>query len=133
VRQILFLPLLALFAACFVAGPAAVPAMAQTSSAPKPAPAFLSVMDDVPLMPGLTEHKDAAVVFDKPEGRIVEAEAAGRLARADVLKFYAASLPQLGWRAQGSGRFLRDREELTLNFSGTAPSLTVRFTLSPDR
>ena len=141
-RQILIVPLLALFAAPFVAGFAMAPAWAQTKPAPtKPAaaPAFISVMDDVPLMPGLTEHKDAAVVFDKPEGRIVEAEASGRLSRADVLKFYAASLPQLGWRAKGEGHFLRDREELALNFTpnagtgGAANSLTVRFTLSPDR
>lgn len=95
---------------------------------------FLSVIDDVPLMPGLSERMDAAVVFDKPEGRIVEAEATGRLSRADVLKFYASSLPQLGWRARGEGKFLRDREELALTFmSGSGGSLTVRFTLSPDR
>jgi len=98
------------------------------------APAFLSVIDDVPLMPGLAERPDAAVVFDKPEGRIVETEATGRLARAEVLKFYTASLPQLGWRARGEGRFLRDREELALSFvSGPGGALTVRFTLSPDR
>jgi hypothetical protein len=96
--------------------------------------AFLSVIDDVPLMPGLTERTEAAVVFDKPEGRIVETEAAGRLSRAAVLKFYAASLPQLGWRARGDGRFLRDREELVLSFAGGGGgALVVRFTLSPDR
>lgn len=99
----------------------------------KPA-GFLSVIDDVPLMPGLSERADAAVVFDKPEGRIVEAEASGRLTRAEVLKFYASSLPQLGWRTRGEGKFLRDREELVLSFvSGSGGSLTVRFTLSPDR
>ena len=98
------------------------------------AAAFLSVIEDVPLMPGLTERADAAVLFDKPEGRIVEAEATGRLVRAEVLKFYAASLPQLGWRARGEGRFLRDREELALSFaSGAGGVVTVRFTLSPDR
>jgi hypothetical protein len=100
------------------------------------AAAFLSVIDDVPLMPGLTERSDAAVVFDKPEGRIVETEATGRLQRAEVLKFYAASLPQLGWRARSEGRFLRDKEELALSFapsSANGGALTVRFTLSPDR
>lgn len=119
---------------CLMLSVAAVPtAWAQGRPA-----GFLSVIDDVPLMPGLSERAEAAVVFDKPEGRIVEAEASGRATRADVLKFYASSLPQLGWRARGEGKFLRDREELVLSFvsgpnGGQGGSLTVRFTLSPDR
>ncbi len=132
-------PTARLIAACLIVGAlsAAAPgaAWAQSRPAPSlPAPSFLSVIDDVPLMPGLAERRDAAVVFDKPEGRIVETEATGRLVRAEVLKFYAASLPQLGWQARGEGRFLRDREELALSFaSGPGGALTVRFTLSPDR
>lgn len=119
--------------ALFAAAPSAVWAQSRAGQSQGGA-AFLSVIDDVPLMPGLAERPDAAVVFDKPEGRIVETEATGRLARAEVLKFYAASLPQLGWRARGEGRFLRDREELALSFvSGPGGALTVRFTLSPDR
>lgn len=114
--------------ALFAAAPSAVWAQSRAT------PSFLSVIDDVPLMPGLTERADAAVVFDKPEGRIVETEATGRLARAEVLKFYAASLPQLGWSPRAEGRFLRDKEELALSFaSGAGGALTVRFTLSPDR
>lgn len=118
--------------ALLAAAPSGVWAQSRPVQSPKAA--FLSVIDDVPLMPGLTERADAAVVFDKPEGRIVETEATGRLVRAEVLKFYAASLPQLGWRARSEGRFLRDKEELVLSFvSGTGGALTVRFTLSPDR
>jgi len=119
------------FALC-AAAPSA--GWAQSRPAQSQGASFLSVIDDVPLMPGLTERPDAAVVFDKPEGRIVETEATGRLVRAEVLKFYAASLPQLGWRARAEGRFLRDKEELALSFaSGAGGALTVRFTLSPDR
>jgi len=131
--------LTAFFIACamLAAAPGAAWAQSRPMSSQTPGqagPAFLSVIDDVPLMPGLTERPDAAVVFDKPEGRIVEAEATGRLARAEVLKFYAASLPQLGWRARGEGRFLREREELALSItSGAGGGVTVRFTLSPDR
>lgn len=119
--------------ALLAAAPSAVWAQSRAGQS-QAGTAFLSVIDDVPLMPGLAERPDAAVVFDKPEGRIVETEAMGRLVRAEVLKFYAASLPQLGWRARGEGRFLRDREELALSFvSGPGGALTVRFTLSPDR
>ncbi|HEU0072150.1 MAG TPA: hypothetical protein VFS04_12715 [Alphaproteobacteria bacterium] len=123
-----------LFLCLMLAAPLVILGAAPAAWAQSRPAGFLSVIDDVPLMPGLSERMDAAVVFDKPEGRIVEAEATGRLTRADVLKFYASSLPQLGWRARGEGKFLRDREELVLSFvSGSGGSLTVRFTLSPDR
>lgn len=92
---------------------------------------FLSNLDDIPLMPGLAERKDLAVSFDKPEGRIVEAYAEGSLTPAAVSKFYASTLPQLGWRSQGNNRFAREGEELILNFTTAAKKLTVQFSLSP--
>jgi hypothetical protein len=92
---------------------------------------FLSNLDDIPLMPGLTERKDLAVSYDKPEGRIVEAFAVGRLSSAAVSKFSASTLPQLGWRDQGNNRFAREGEELILNFTTAAKKLTVQFSLSP--
>lgn len=105
-----------------------------TKAAAGPAPAnFLSNLEDIPLMPGLTERRDLAISFDKPEGRIVEATAEGRLAAANVAKFYAATLPQLGWKDQGNNRFAREGEELHLGFATAANSLTVRFSLSPRR
>jgi len=97
-----------------------------------PAPAlFLSNLDDIPLMSGLTERKDLAVSFDKPEGRIVEAQAEGRLSADAVTKFYAATLPQLGWRAQGLNHFTRESEELRLSVAAVNQVLVVRFALSP--
>jgi hypothetical protein len=106
------------------------PASAISASGPAPA-TFLSSLDDIPLMPGLTERKDLAVSFDKPEGRIVEAYAEGRLSAGAVAKFYAATLPQLGWRDQGGNRFAREGEELLLHFKPAGPKLTVQFSLSP--
>jgi hypothetical protein len=105
---------------------------AHAASAPAPAN-FLSNLDDIPLMPGLSERKDLAVSFDKPEGRIVEATAEGRLGAAEVAKFYATTLPQLGWKGQGNNRFAREGEELHLGFTTAANRLTVRFSLSPRR
>ncbi len=93
---------------------------------------FLKGLDDLPLTPGLREIKDAGVVFDKPEGRIVEAYAEGRLSVAKVRSFYAATLPQLGWRAEGAGRYRREGEVLSIGFRATGKGLTVRFSLSPD-
>ena len=46
---------------------------------------------------------EAALIFDKPQGRIVEMAAIadnekGQISRAAVEAFYRASLPNLGWR-----------------------------------
>ncbi len=93
---------------------------------------FLAGFDDLPLTPGLREIKDAGVVFDKPEGRIVEAYAEGDLSVAKVRSFYAATLPQLGWRAEGAGRYRREGEVLSIGIRAAGKGLTVRFFLSPD-
>ena len=97
--------------------------------------AFVNGIEDLPLMPGLEEAEDRGVVFDTPAGRIVRATAAGRVTRAQVVDFYAATLPQLGWRREGETAFLREDEILVLEFSaakaGAASALTVRFALSP--
>ena len=93
---------------------------------------FLAGLDDLPLTPGLREIKDAGVVFDKPEGRIVEAYAEGEVSVAKVRSFYAATLPQLGWRAEGPGRYRREGEVLSIGFRAAGKGLTVRFSLSPD-
>lgn len=111
-------------------GAASLPASASAAANTPPA-GFLSNLDDIPLMPGLAERKDLAVSFDKPEGRIVEAYAEGSLTPAAVSKFYASTLPQLGWRSQGNNRFAREGEELILNFTTAAKKLTVQFSLSP--
>jgi hypothetical protein len=95
------------------------------------AEAFLSVADDIPLMPGLSENTDAATVFDKPAGRIVTAEASGTVAIAAVKQFYAASLPQLGWQPDGDSRWRRDAEQLRFGYANAAGRLTVRFEILP--
>ncbi len=93
---------------------------------------YLSAVDDLPLMAGLEEALDQGVVFDAPQGRIVQAYASGPLSRAEVGNFYAATLPQLGWRADGPLRFSREGEQLTLEITETgAKSVTVLFILTP--
>lgn len=112
-------------------GMVGLPPTSLSAAATAPQAGFLSNLDDIPLMPGLAERKDLAVSFDKPEGRIVEAYAEGSLTPAAVSKFYASTLPQLGWRSQGNNRFAREGEELILNFTTAAKKLTVQFSLSP--
>jgi hypothetical protein len=100
-------------------------------AAPAAAVTFVDGTEDVPLMPGLVAVAGSNLVFDKPEGRIVEAQARGRIGRARVLAFYDAALPQLGWHAEGGDAWRRDGEKLRLDFRGRDGDLTVGFTLSP--
>ena len=105
----------------------AAPALADEATT-----SYIAGIDDLPLMPGLAQVPEAGVVFDKPSGRIVEAYAEGAVARAEVAAFYAATLPQLGWRARQSNVFLREGERLSLIFLGGDGELIVRFTLEPE-
>jgi len=100
-------------------------------AAPARAADFVAGTEDVPLMPGLAPVDGATLAFDKPEGRIVEAKAHGKLARAGVRDFYGATLPQLGWSAGGGDVWRREGEVLRLDFRGRDGDLTVGFTLSP--
>jgi len=98
------------------------------------APRFFSTIEDLPLMPGLVEDDAAGVVFDSPQGRIVEAFASGGVAERDVRQFYTATLPQLGWSETSPGAFSREREILKIEFPkdrNKGDRLTVRFALAP--
>ncbi|HJO71962.1 MAG: hypothetical protein QF450_09845 [Rhodospirillales bacterium] len=114
------------------AGPWWVPAAAGEAGG------FLSGIEDLPLMPHLNENTDGGMVFDTPAGRIVEAFASGAVTRAQVLAFYAATLPQLGWTMEEAARYSREGEILRLEFTENHPmpksaaALTVHFALSPD-
>jgi hypothetical protein len=94
---------------------------------------FLSIAEDVPLMPGLAENADAAAVFDKPSGRIASTEAKGAVTAKAVRDFYASTLPQLGWTRQTSEQYRREKEQLRLGFAGRDGALTVRFELAPNQ
>ena len=65
--------------------------------------AFVEGIDDLPLMPGLVGMADQSLVFDKPDGRIVQAVATGRVQASAVRSFYADTAPQLGWKSGGRG------------------------------
>jgi hypothetical protein len=95
---------------------------------------FFSVIEDLPLMPGLREDEDQGLAFDSPQGRIVEAYAVGDLGQKDVLGFYQAALPQLGWRETEQGTFVREREVLKVQFTADlqkGTQITVHFSLAP--
>ncbi len=106
-----------------------------TAAAPLPRAqdgGYVSQVEDLPLMPGLSEIADAGLVFDVPAGRIVEVYAQGPVARKTVLAFYRRALPPLGWRAAGAVAFQREGENLKLDFLDGGNALIVRFTLTPE-
>lgn len=92
---------------------------------------YLADVDDLPLPPGLSEDDSARVVFDKPEGRIVEAQATGSGTPAGVEDFYAGALPALGWQARGNGAWSRGDEVLQLTISQDGPQVVVRYLITP--
>ncbi|MCE2509434.1 MAG: hypothetical protein J4G10_00390 [Alphaproteobacteria bacterium] len=98
----------------------------------EPSYTYLHGIEDLPLMPGLAEVEEAGVVFDKPAGRIVVAFAEGDVSRTEVLGFYANTLPQLGWTADGEAAFHREGEALRIEFEADGKPLLVRFSLSPN-
>jgi hypothetical protein len=96
------------------------------------ADAFFSVIDDLPLMSGLSENENAAVTFETANGRIVEAAARGGVAPAKVRAFYAQVLPQLGWTLKGDGLYGREDEVLRMSIEPDGDGgAVVAFSLSP--
>lgn len=108
---------------------------AVSAQSPSGAGAFVTGMEDVPLMSDLQDVPDAAVIFDKPAGRLIEAYAEGNVESAAVMKFYRETLPQLGWSIEAakgaSGVFFRERERLEIHVLDGTDRRTVRFVLSP--
>ena len=92
---------------------------------------FVAGIDELPLAPGL-EEAPGAVVFDKPGGRIVEADATGDVsAAAAVRSFYDSVLPAFGWTAAGDLDFVRGGETLAIEIAERDGTLGVHFSISP--
>ena len=108
--------------------------VAPASATAQQAARFLSVMEEMPLMPGLVEVVDAAVTFDGASGRIIEAFVAGSVQVDAIWDFYSATLPQLGWARQANGEYRRDEEILRLEVSPAPVGATgagAHFVLRP--
>lgn len=95
---------------------------------------YLAGVADLPLAPGLIELTEAGTSFDTAQGRIVEAHALGPGSVATVSRFYAETLPQLGWSPTGALAWRREGEALSLDIRQPRPGqVAVRFSLVPQR
>ena len=75
---------------------AAIAAVAVFATAPAHAADFLTAIDDVPLVKGLTELPDP-LVFESDQGRVVRTSAEGQVGASEISAVYLAALPSLGW------------------------------------
>ena len=80
---------------------------------------FLAGVEDLPL------------IYDKLDGRLVQAIASGESDLAALWRFYNETLPQLGWRRLATGHFVRDGEGLRITVEKNDAMLTVRFAIAP--
>jgi hypothetical protein len=121
-----------IFAIVLFAAHAAVPPLAAQDAG------FLQSVQDLPLMEGLSEIEAESAVFDKPQGRIIDAVAVGQVDPEAIKSFYTATLAELGWSEAGEPSretllFLREGEKLEISVApGPSKELvTVKFSISP--
>ncbi len=88
---------------------------------------YSRVIEDLPLIPGMVEMQDRAVIFDTAGGRILETAAQTADSADKVIAFYDKALPALGWAIAGHGHYTRAHEVLKITPSGAS----VSFKLSP--
>ena len=98
---------------------------------------FFAALRDLPLMPGLTEQPEAAVVFDHATGQVATAVASGPVEPAAVRRFYRVSLPPLGWEPECAAapctppdRYRRDGEALELELASGPDGTALRIVLT---
>ncbi|NKB42797.1 MAG: hypothetical protein GKS03_00830 [Alphaproteobacteria bacterium] len=92
---------------------------------------FVYGFEDLPLMTGLSQVVGNSILFDTPQGRIVQASAVGTVSQSAVLKFYIETLPQLGWTIVDDTEFQREGETLKVEFTAEGQVLEVRFLVEP--
>ena len=128
-----------LVALVIAAGAAVV--LAASPSRAAPAVQFSSYIDDLPIMPGLSES-DQGYAFDLYQGgRLAEARLSGQADAGVVRGFYATTLIQLGWKPSAADpySYRRGRERLIFLVEPKKPAkgkaasgLDVMFVVTPD-
>ena len=125
------------------AGLALIALIAAAGSAAAQGTRFSTYIEDLPIMPGLTETTDGYVVDLYQGGRLAQTHLAGEADAQVVRGFYTATLAQLGWKASATEPYVyhRGREKLTFMVEAPKPSrrgakppkgLEAVFALSPE-
>lgn len=105
------------------------------TSAAASAKGFSSAIEDLPIMDGMSEKTDKIVVFDTPEGRIVETTLETSRGNIQVFTYYRQTLQQLGWVSIGGSdkAFRRENEMMTIDMYENPETGTydVTFKIAP--
>jgi hypothetical protein len=78
--------------------------------------AFSGFIEDLPIMPGLSENDDGYAFDLFHGGRLAEARLVGEAEPSVVRGFYSATLAQLGWRASEIEPYVYRRGQARLIF-----------------
>jgi len=99
---------------------------------------FVDELENVPLPTSFIQNKEKSLVFDTPEGRIIEIYTKGRGDKQSVIDFYTESMPNLGWKiaknhnSKVALRYIKDGEKLDIKISNAEKyNLNLTFELSP--
>lgn len=90
---------------------------------------FLPFTEDIPQMEGLMDVEEVAN-FDNPTEKLLILNAKTTLSEKEVLKFYNATLNNLGWNQQGKNTFKRGKDTLQIECHTEGKNLSVQFTLT---
>lgn len=93
---------------------------------------FFNGFDALPIMQGLEALSVYDMIFDHPDGRIIEAGAEGNLDIDSIKEFYEETLPQLGWEEIEQNKYQREGEILEIEFIRSNPPVIIRFRLYPE-
>ena len=90
---------------------------------------FLEGIPDLPLAPKAQELPEEAVLFDTPAGHYMEV-VLSTAAPAEVLAYYRAVLPALGWQAERDG-FRKQADWLKISLSGAENLNRIIISIQP--
>ena len=102
-----------------------------TLSVPATARSFFSQIEDLPLAPGMEEVGPASLFFQSASGRIVVAVARGEEKIFVLRRFYAKSLPPLGWHFVQTGIYRRNSEMLKIRFQEVSGKVSIYLHIVP--
>lgn len=103
------------------------------ATSPAPETRFDPVIDDLPLMEGLSPVPEEATLFVAPHaGRIAESMTEGLVDVDEVYMFYRRTLPHLGWQRLDNRTYHRHGEKLRIDAHADGKVTKVRFSIKPE-